>query len=153
MVNRLNTNFERGFTIIEILVALVIAGALSVMAMQLGKNWYDSIKVNEANSSLMSAYSIAKSKALINSMSSPIGSVMILSNSTVCVKVGATNMINCNSGYVWKKDLSATVTISKSTATCLALDNSAVPIETLICKPNTTYKINRGTQNAQGTLI
>ena len=139
----------------EVMVAVLILMALSVMGAQLGVFWSNSAKVTQSQASLQEAYSVAKSTALQNYQAQVIGSTaatLCLSGTQLSVYQGS----GCSGTSIWMRQLSQGVSISLGgdpalrSGQCIALGSAGYALPSAgsqACTTTLTYSISAGSAN------
>jgi prepilin-type N-terminal cleavage/methylation domain-containing protein len=152
---------QRGYTLIELMVALVILALTVAVAAPLGRGWTDSVAVRQATHSLLTGMARAKAVALSNantvSGTTP-AAILMWTGSTLCV-YGSTapTTFSCTStspSPVWQASAKATIllngALSSAQSQCVALNNRATAVALTIgsvtCGTTLTYAISYGTQ-------
>jgi len=94
---------QRGITLIELMIVVVIIGLLAVVTTPFTQGWLDEARVNDARSLLHRGYAEAKALALRNpenAHGNQVAACLLLSNGVLLVRSGTT----CNGDTVWQGD-------------------------------------------------
>lgn len=150
--------FEKGFTLLELIVSLSLMVGLALLVSSLGGTWIQSANVTRAQGVLQRAYSMTKNTALANSVAkSSIEAAAILCFSSSELKVFSGE--SCNGGVlIWKSALPSGVeiTLGGITPSCLALTNTGALVSTTNagdCVTSVNYSITAGLANVTNKIL
>ncbi len=155
--------FERGFSLVELMIILAITALLATAAAPLTSGWVRDAELTEVRGSLTQAFGRAKAASLRNfrgaQSNAPVAAIC-LANNTVTVREGtSTNAPSCsaNTGtLVWQNPLDSNVTItsSGSAVSCLCFDNRGLLTNNACasCSTAGTLTLTAGSQNDTLTI-
>lgn len=101
---------NRGFTLIELMIVVLIVGLMLLVAAPFTRTWTDSAKLTEAKGILTQAVGVAKASALRNPAGAHRKGVMILGVSTMVTGTAAAVCIDDSTNKI--KVLEATIAAS-----------------------------------------
>jgi prepilin-type N-terminal cleavage/methylation domain-containing protein len=157
---------KNGFTLIELMIAMVIIGVLIMFAAPLTTNFLNTSFVSQTKQSVIEGYSIAKSYAIRNQISGDENTAMaylVLTPTKICVQKAITavsvlkNCVSSSDNLVWQATLKSSLTLGNSNTQCIALDNYGIPlsgkfIEDQSCNSSLNYSVSKGDINVSGIL-
>lgn len=155
---------QRGFTLIELMVAITILFVMMLVAAPLGGGWTDSANVRTANHRLLEGMARAKALALNNPDSksgTTAAAVLLWDGASFCLYkpsiLPAT--LACDSTALWQAAATATITLNSATKQCVALNDRALAVTATVgsttCGTALTYSITQNTETypSSGTNI
>lgn len=151
---RFRSSFQRGITLIEMMVVVALVGILAVMAIQFGSGWTNNARVTQTQAALQHAYSSAKSAALQN----PLGVSGDDVSASLCVGTGRVTVVtgsNCTAKAIWSELLpngAAARIGSDGKATCVALNNTGLPVDAAGCTTDSAYSAVAGEIHVEKNL-
>ncbi|WP_157003273.1 prepilin-type N-terminal cleavage/methylation domain-containing protein [Ralstonia sp. A12] len=150
--------YERGVTLVEIAVVLVIVSLLVFAIVPLSGTWITQANVNLAQTLLIQGAAHAKARALRNPNNATSGdgaAFLLLINRTVCVQTQAPSSINC-AGAIWSASMPIAATLDGAETQCIGYSNVGIPIPTAIsgtsCSTAGRFNLTSGGANASGML-
>lgn len=144
---------QRGLTLIELMVGILLVSILSLMSAQLGGQWVNGARVSRTQATLQQAYSAAKSAALQNNRAVTGQDVA----ASLCIQAQPNQITavlggDCTATPFWSAPLDSSVSIDLgniNTGTCIQLNNAAVPVPAAQCTLEPIYAISAGTVHVQ----
>ncbi|MHA6909961.1 prepilin-type N-terminal cleavage/methylation domain-containing protein [Ralstonia pseudosolanacearum] len=154
----MRTQYERGVTLAEIAVVLIIVALLALAAVPLSGAWITQANVSLGQTLLVQGAAHAKARALRNT-SNATGAVgtafLLLTNRSVCVQEQAPSSMNCT-GAVWSASMPVAATLDGSDTQCIAYSNAGLPTTAAVggtsCSTTGSFVLNSGGANASGIL-
>ncbi len=157
MVRRLYR--QGGVTLIELMIAILIAALLVLVTMPFTGAWIHSAQVHEGRGALVQAWGQAKAIALRNpekvQQNTPAAELLINADNsiTVCPSLCASTHVSRH----WTIPLPAGVAVAFTdpAATAIRLNNIGEPLDTsgvLVSNRQITYQVSKGTEEDVGTL-
>lgn len=142
---------QRGVTLIELLVGLVILVLMLGVALPYTSAWIDNNAVIESGAVLQQATTRTKAMAIANPQAIINGSAAayVCANASN-VFVQPVNATTCGSGFVWQGALKSSVSVKVGTADwrCTGFDTSGLPIALTLgstaCTTSTSLTISKG---------
>lgn len=153
---------NRGFTLVELMVTLVILVLLLMTAVPLTQSWINSASVMETKTLLQQAYGRTRGLALANPAGISDGSAsayLCVLNSKIYVQ--PISAATCGTGSVWSGDIKASASITVGTTgttnfICMGLSNLGLPVALTLaggaCTTNKTLKVTKGSEQNDQAL-
>lgn len=139
---------QRGYTLVELIIAMALLTLLVVGGTTLGRSWVTSSHATNAENQLLQGYKLTRATALINK-NAVTGTTAAAS---LTIGSGTISVTDSSNSTIYRVSLPADTTVTLTCGSTLALNNNAVPTAAA-CQSSLAYTISvTGGSNVTGTL-